>query len=113
MALLGLAALPACGASTAAGHGQHAGVQPQPLYAPTPAYVDEARAAGVEGSVTVESRVACDGHVRSARVTRWIGHGLDESALAAAMKTRFEPSSDCPHPEGVPVAMKYTFRMGD
>ena len=55
----------------------------------------QARQAEIEGVVRVEVTVDESGHVLSARVLSGLGYGLDESALAAAKATVFEPATRC------------------
>ncbi|HKQ70770.1 MAG TPA: energy transducer TonB, partial [Polyangiaceae bacterium] len=76
-------------------------------------YVDEARAANVEGVVKVEMRVSATGEVVDAKVLSGLGHGLDQAAIAAAKRWKFNPATKC----GKPVEAKYTvsmrFQLGD
>jgi len=62
------------------------------LSKPRPAYTAEARALGIEGEVLVEVVFEAAGTVRVLRLVKGLGHGLDESALAAAHEIRFKPS---------------------
>jgi len=57
-----------------------------------PSYPERARAAEVEATVDVELVVGVDGGVREARVTRAVGYGLDEAAVAAVKGWRFSPA---------------------
>lgn len=57
-----------------------------------PAYTDEARRRGIEGVVTVEASVDGDGNLKVLRIVKGLGHGLDESALAALKNWRFTPA---------------------
>jgi TonB family protein len=59
-----------------------------------PKYTAEALAAGIEGDVGLEIVVSETGAFVSARVTRRLGYGLDEAALAAVARWRFEPYRD-------------------
>jgi TonB family protein len=68
------------------------GVQPvEILYKPDPAYTAEARALRLEGEVLLEVVFTATGEVRVGRVMRGMGHGLDETAVAAAKQIRFKP----------------------
>ncbi|HLW76870.1 MAG TPA: energy transducer TonB, partial [Bryobacteraceae bacterium] len=62
------------------------------LSKPKPAYTAEARALHIEGEVLVEIEFAASGELRVLRVARGLGHGLDESAVAAAREIRFRPA---------------------
>lgn len=70
-------------------------VKAKPLSLPRPTYTDEARAASVEGKVRIEITLDAAGVVTAATVLAGLGHGLDESALAAVRETRFEPARRC------------------
>jgi TonB family protein len=59
---------------------------------PRPAYTDEARHLQIEGEVLVEVVFSASGEARVVRVLRGLGHGLDESAIAAARDIRFHPA---------------------
>jgi TonB family protein len=56
-----------------------------------PEYSHEARAAGLEGAVSVTLNVGPDGTPVGAHVTSPLGLGLDEKALEAVAKWRFSP----------------------
>jgi TonB family protein len=69
-------------------------VAPVPIQQPQPAYTDEARKAHVEGSVAIQATVRKDGSVTSPRITRSLGHGLDEAAVnTIATRWRFKPGT--------------------
>jgi len=61
-------------------------------YKPNPAYTDEARNLKLEGEVLLEVEFLASGQLHVNRVVRGMGHGLDESAVAAANKMRFKPA---------------------
>ena len=63
------------------------------LSKPTPAYTDTARRLKIEGEVVLEVEFLANGAVRVLRVLRGLGHGLDESATAAAQEIRFKPAT--------------------
>jgi len=62
------------------------------LFKPRPAYTDEARRLRIEGEVLLEVLFAASGEARVLRTLRGLGHGLDESAIAAAHEIRFRPA---------------------
>ena len=78
--------------------------RPQPSYSrsaaleilqkPRPAYSDEARRLQIEGEVVLEMLFPASGKARVLRVTRGLGHGLDESAVNAAAAIRFRPAME-------------------
>jgi len=61
-------------------------------YKPNPAYTDEARNLKLEGEVLLEVEFLASGQLHVNRVVRGLGHGLDETAVAAANKMRFKPA---------------------
>ena len=71
----------------------------QILIKPRPDYTDEARRQQIEGEVLLELLFPASGETRVVRLVRGLGHGLDESAMAAARAIRFRPAEQA----GVPV----------
>ncbi|MEZ5402823.1 MAG: energy transducer TonB [Bryobacteraceae bacterium] len=67
-----------------------------------PEYPAEARAIQLEGQVRVEGVLETDGRLTATGVTRPVGLGLDEAAVAAVVQWRFEPGEF----EGRPVASR-------
>jgi len=61
-------------------------------YKPNPAYTDEAKTLKLEGEVLLEVEFLASGQLHVNRVVRGLGHGLDETAVAAANKMRFKPA---------------------
>ena len=73
---------------------------PKVLFKPRPQYTEEAIKLHLEGTVSVRLRVSSSGSVQVLGVTSGLGHGLDESARAAVLATRFQPATDS---SGTPV----------
>jgi protein TonB len=75
-------------------------------------YSEEARRANIQGDVLLEVVVRADGTVGSARVTRGLGYGLDERAVAAVRQWRFAPARrlGVPVDVAVEVAMEFNLR---
>jgi TonB family protein len=76
-------------------------------------YPQEAEQLGVEGSVKLHIELDEKGGVHSIRVTRGLGHGLDQVALHAmrnARECRFRPAIDRDG-KPVPYALDYTFNF--
>jgi TonB family protein len=63
------------------------------LSKPKPGYTAEARAKNIEGEVLLEVQFGASGDLRIVRVVRGLGHGLDETAAAAAEGIRFRPAT--------------------
>ena len=49
-----------------------------------PQYTNEARAAGIEGTVTLRAELDENGRLSSFTVFKGLGHGLDENAISCA-----------------------------
>ncbi|HEY3817930.1 MAG TPA: TonB family protein [Polyangiaceae bacterium] len=73
-------------------------VRPKRKVPVAPKYTMQARQAEIEGVVRVQVTVDESGRVIQARVVSGLGYGLDESALAAAKATTFEPATQCGKP---------------
>jgi TonB family protein len=79
------------------------GVQaPKPIFAPDPEYSEEARKAKYQGVVVLWLIVGPDGQPRDIKVSRPLGMGLDQKAIEAVRKWKFEPAKK----DGVPVAVQ-------
>jgi len=59
---------------------------------PKPTYTDEARRLNIEGEVLLDVIFEASGDTRILRVLHGLGHGLDESAIAAARQIHFRPA---------------------
>jgi protein TonB len=79
---------------------------------PTPAYTDDARAAGISGKVRVEITVDEQGRVVAVRVLQGLGYGLDEAAVAAARGMIFEPAVRCGRPAPATFKVGFHFSPG-
>jgi len=75
-------------------------IGPEPTQQTEPEYSEEARAAGLEGTVFVEAAIAADGALLNLKVTSPLGLGLDEKAIDAVRQWRFPP----PAPAQLPSA---------
>ncbi len=71
-----------------------------------PQYTAEARNAGIEGTIVLEIVLSEEGRVLRARpVGRKLGHGLEQSAIAAFKAKEFKPSIS--HATGKPILVKF------
>jgi TonB family protein len=75
---------------------------PRVLYAPDPEFSEEARKAKYQGTVVLWLIVGRDGLTHDIRLQRTLGMGLDEKAVEAIRRWRFEPARK----DGVPVAVQ-------
>lgn len=75
-------------------------------------YSDEARRAGLEGTVVVQAQVDAGGRVNAPRVTRVLGAGLDQNAVVAVRQWRFRPGTrnGVAVPMTVEIAIAFTLR---
>jgi periplasmic protein TonB len=84
---------------------------PRALDAPDPEYSEEARKAKYQGTVVLWVVVGPDGRVHDCRVQRSLGMGLDEKALEAVKRWRFEPARKDGQPVAVQVNVEVNFRL--
>ena len=75
---------------------------PSVLYQVEPQYSEEARKAKMSGVVTLDLIVDPDGHARNILVNHGTGLGLDEKAIEAVQKWRFNPGKN----KGVAVKVR-------
>src|SRR3989475_3131116 len=87
-------------------------VQPVVILAkPNPMYSDEARKLGLEGEVLLEVIFPASGPVQVVRVTKGLGHGLDDAAVRAAQQIRFKPALQDGKPVDFPATVHIEFRL--
>jgi protein TonB len=86
-------------------------VRPKRKVPVAPKYTMQARQAEIEGVVRVQVTVDESGHVINARVLSGLGYGLDESALAAAKATVFEPATQCGKPVVGTTVLPFRFEQ--
>lgn len=87
-------------------------VPPKPIYTPDPEYTDKARAAKLEGTVTLEVFVDKKGRVRQTEeVGPKLGLGLDKQAANIARKWRFIPATRNGKPIGAMGRIHITFKL--
>ena len=81
------------------------------LTKPNPVYSDEARKLKLEGEVLVEVIFPASGPVQVVRVTKGLGHGLDEAAIRAAQQIRFKPALQDGQPVDFPATVHIEFQL--
>jgi len=96
-----LAAMFSLGGEAQAGSGI---IAPRPVYSPDPEYSDQARNQHVQGICVLRVLVGTDGVAHAIRVEKGLGAGLDENAIAAVRKWRFDPALE----KGKPIASEAT-----
>ena len=84
---------------------------PVPIYKPEPAYSEEARKAKYGGNVVLWIIVDAQGNVRSVRVTKPLGMGLDEEAEKTVRTWKFKPALRQGVAVPVQVLVEVSFRL--
>ncbi len=78
---------------------------------PRPEYTAEARDRQVEGEVQLEILFAASGDIDVLRVVQGLGYGLDENAIEAARKIRFEPARRDGEPVNLVATVHIRFQL--
>lgn len=84
---------------------------PRVIYSPDPEFSDEARKAKYQGTVVLWIIVDENGRPRDIRVQRSLGMGLDEKAMEAVRKWKFDPARKDGHAVPVRVAIEVNFSL--
>ncbi len=74
-------------------------------------YPELAIRAGIQGKVFVKAFVDEKGNVVKAKIIKGIGVGCDEAAIAAVMKTKFNPGKQRGKPVRVQVSIPILFKL--
>jgi TonB family protein len=81
-------------------------------FTPRPVYTPEATSMHLEGEARVSVRLNANGSVQVLGLIHGLGHGLDQSALAAAQGIRFKPATDAVgHPVDFPTTVIIRFAI--
>ncbi len=80
---------------------------PVGIFRPQPRFTEDARRAGVEGVVILETVVDEEGNVRDVKVLKGLPFGLDQSAVDTVKTWRYEPALR----NGKPVAVYFIFTI--
>jgi len=80
---------------------------PRRLYDPRPGYTEMARKARIQGIVIVQATIDERGNVTDARILKGLPMGLDQKALEAVRKWKFEPATL----DGEPVPVYYNLTI--
>jgi len=84
---------------------------PRALDTPDPEYSEEARKAKYQGTVVLWLIVGPDGRPRDVKVARSLGMGLDQKAIEAVRKWKFEPAMKDGKPVAVQINVEVNFRL--
>ena len=78
-----------------------------------PEYPEEAKKAGIQGSVLLKITISVEGEVAAATVVQGLDHGLDEAAIAAAKQLRFVPAKRDGAPFRATIRYQFDFTLKD
>ena len=84
---------------------------PRALDTPDPEYSEEARKAKYQGTVVLWLIVDAGGHPQQIKVARSLGMGLDQKAIEAVRKWKFEPAKKDGNPVAVQINVEVNFRL--
>lgn len=86
-------------------------VPPHGVYTPNPPYSTPARDRKYQGTVVLWVVISPEGCVSRVRVQRFLGLGLDEQAIEAVGRWKFEPARKNGVPVAVQVNVEVNFRL--
>lgn len=81
------------------------------IFAPEPDYTEQAREAGRQGTCVVSLIVGLDGKPSNIVVTKKLGLGLDEKAVEAVSKWKFEPARRYGRPVLTRLTLSLQFKL--
>jgi periplasmic protein TonB len=84
---------------------------PRPVSTPDPEYSEEARKAKYQGVVVLWLIVDQNGNPKQIKVERPLGMGLDQKAIEAVRKWKFEPATKDGQPVAVQINVEVNFRL--
>ena len=102
------------GAGAERGVGSGGGTSAHPIggYQVKPRYPESARRRGIEGTALLKMRITEQGRVEDVQVERSAGHpDLDESAMEAVRRWRFNPARRDGEPVAVQVTIPIVFKL--
>src|SRR5262245_38543591 len=87
-------------------------VRPPTILKSTPAlYTDEARTRSIEGTLTILTEVSSDGEIKSTRVLKGLGFGLDEAPTASVREWSLSPATRNAAPADVVAQIDVEFNL--
>ncbi|HSY69789.1 MAG TPA: energy transducer TonB, partial [Edaphobacter sp.] len=84
---------------------------PRAVFAPDPEFSKEARDAKYQGTCVLKVAVGTDGLLTNIRVVKSLGKGLDEKAVEAVQKWKFEPGMKDGQPVAAEIAIEVDFHL--
>jgi|ERR1700690_1262509 len=85
--------------------------RPRAIYAPDPEYSDEGRKKKINGTVELSLTVGTDGLAHDIKVEKKLGHGLDEKAVEALRRWKFQPALKDGKPCEAHLQVAMTFKI--
>jgi TonB family protein len=85
--------------------------KPRAIYSQNPEYSEEGRNKNVVGTVLLAVVVASDGSTHDVRVRKGIGAGLDEKAVGAISRWRWQAATRDGKPVAVELTISVTFNL--
>jgi len=84
---------------------------PHAIYFPEPEFSDQARRANYQGVCTLSMIIGTDGKPSNVKVVNGLGMGLDEKAVEAVRRWRFDPARKDGHAVPVQIAVEIDFHL--
>jgi len=84
---------------------------PRVIFQPDPEYSEEARKAKYQGTCVLGLVVGPDGRPRDIHIVRSLGLGLDEKAIEAVSRWKFDPAVKDGKPVAVAISVEVDFRL--
>ena len=78
---------------------------------PEPSYTDEARLAGITGTVVLKAIFSAEGEVKHILIVRALGYGLTTKSVQAARLIKFIPATKDDRPVSMFIQMEYNFNL--
>jgi len=89
----------------------HGVTRPRIIHNAFPEYSDLARKKKIQGTVTLALVVTSEGNTDLIEVKQGIGYGLDEKAVEAVHKWKFQPATKDGKPVSMEIAAEVTFHL--
>jgi TonB family protein len=83
----------------------------RPIYTPDPIYSDKARKMKISGTVQLSLVLGIDGVPRDVKIEKGLGYGLDENAVEAVRRWKFQPAMKDGQPIETKLYVTTTFRL--
>jgi TonB family protein len=84
---------------------------PKPVYTPDPDYSEEARRAKYQGVLVVGMIIGRDGNPKAEWAVKKLGLGLDQKAIEAVRRWKFQPAVKNGEPVAVLINVEVSFRL--